>query len=157
MTDAPPVQRTGKRVRLKLDTKGGANQADGPGANINTLVAQYKKNGTLPIVATSNPLWGDFTFPEDIHSVREAVHEAEDRFMELPADIRTLCNNDWVQFLERFNTPDGKASLEQAGLIIQNTPPTPLETAPIPNNSPTPSVPPSPTDPPPGTPPTPTT
>lgn len=123
------------RVQLRLDTSGGANQADAKGTNINSLIAQYKRNGTFPAVHQHNPLWGDFTFPEDIHSIREAVHQAEDRFMELPADVRTVCNNDWVEFLERFKSENGRATLEEAGLIITENPP-PSPAMPIPNNSP---------------------
>lgn len=125
-----PRTRSTKRVALSLNTKGGANQADAKAADINVIVAQYKKNGTLPMVARSNPLYGDFTFPEDLHLMREAVHQAEDRFDDLPADVRTAAQNDWVRFLQMFDDPDEQKILEQAGLQLTDNP--------IPNNSPPP-------------------
>lgn len=121
-----------RRVSLSLNTDGGANPADAKGTDINQIVAQYKKTGTLPKVASLNPLYGDFTFSEDIHEMREAVYHAEQRFEQLPADVRSLADNDWVRFIEMFNDPAERASLETAGLQIQ----------PIPNNSPPPVAPP---------------
>lgn len=125
---------------LTLDTNGGANSADADGVNINKIMAKFKKHGTLPRVNTQNPLYGDFTFPEDIHSVREAVHQAEDRFMDLPADVRSVCENDWVNFYELFSTPEGRETLTEAGLQIGTTPiePQPTPTPPEPDPEPTP-------------------
>lgn len=150
LKDGKPRPRATPRVGISLDRSGGANQADTAGADINKIVAQYKKSGTLPRVATSNPLFGDFTFPEDIHSMREAVFQAEDRFNRLPADVRTLCDNDWVQFMDRFDDPEARQGMVDVGLLVQDmepTPepeaefiltPTPNDPAPIPNNSPSP-------------------
>lgn len=136
-------QREFPRVALFLDRSGGANPADAAGVNINKIMAAFRKNGTLPNVANNNPLFGDFTFPEDIHSMREAVHQAEDRFMELPADVRTVCDNDWVEFITKFQTPEGREQLSTAGLNILNTPP--IEPAPISNTpAPTPPIEPDP-------------
>lgn len=141
----PPRQRAGKRVSLSLDRSGGANPADAPGADINQIVAKYRKHGTLPTVRRGNPLYGDFTLPTDIHSVREAMQAAEDRFGELPAEVRTLAKNDWVTFLELMNEPEGREKLTKAGLTITNTPLNP-EPATIPiTNSPTPTPAPGPT------------
>ncbi len=112
---------TRRRVALALDTSGGANPADADGTDINKIMAKFKKTGTLPNVAQKNPLYGDFTFPEDIHSVREAVERAEDRFMDLPADVRSVCKNDWVQFYELFKTTEGQEILTEAGLEINDS------------------------------------
>jgi len=82
--------------------------------------------------------------------MREAVFQAEDRFNRLPADVRTLCDNDWVQFMDRFDDPEARQGMVDVGLLVQDmepTPepeaefiltPTPNDPAPIPNNSPSP-------------------
>lgn len=148
-----PRQRAVPRVALLLDRSGGANSADAAGADINKIVAQFRKNGTLPVVPNNNPLYGDFTFPEDIHSVREAVDQAGDRFQQLPASVRTLCENDWVKFYDLFHTTEGREKLIEAGLQITNTPqtteptpptPTPPATPPTPNPDPEPTPEPNP-------------
>ncbi len=141
---------TRRRVALALDTSGGANAADADGSDINKIMATFKKTGTLPNVGRTNPLYGDFTFPEDIHSVREAVERAGDRFMDLPADVRSVCENDWVQFYELFKTEEGRAKLTEAGLQINDqtntTIPDPITTPEIPNETPpAPETPPEPT------------
>lgn len=106
------------RNARKLDTKGGANQADFPATEINQIIAKYQRHGTMPAVQMKNPLYGDFTGPSTIHEQREAVYQAEDRFMELPAKVRELCENDWVQFLDKMDDPEQHDSLIQAGLTI---------------------------------------
>ncbi len=138
---------TRRSAAITLDTKGGANPADADGADINKIMAKFKKTGTLPNVGLKNPLYGDFTFPEDIHSVREAVERAEDRFMDLPADVRSVCDNDWVQFYELFKTEEGQTVLTEAGLKITDKPdPDPSEkTETTPETTPAPETPPEPT------------
>ncbi len=111
--------RSTTRTARTLDTSKGANQADAKATNVNALVAQFQKHGTLPNVAQKNPLYGDYTFPEDIHSMREAVYEAEQRFKELPSAVRALSNHDWVEFLERFENPEAREELLDAGLRVE--------------------------------------
>lgn len=144
----PDEMLTPRRPRkpLLLDRSGGANSADAAGADINTIVAQYIKTGTLPNVASSNPLYGDFTAPEDIHSMREIVEHAEDRFMQLPAAVRNLCDNDFALFVDKFDDPEAREELIKAGLKITDepTPPIPITNSPPPTDPAT-TTPPDPT------------
>lgn len=122
MTAKKSTRRPRRRPRkgLKLNTRKGANQADKQGADVNTIVAQYRKSGTMPRVGLKNPLYGDFTFPEDIHEQREAMFRAEDRFMDLPSAVRAKADNDWVKFLTMFEDPEKRSWLETAGLVISD-------------------------------------
>lgn len=115
--NSPPSRRAVPRLALTLDTKGGANPADAAAADINTIVAQYKKYGTIPNINRPNALFGDFTASEDIHEMREIVNEAQERFEQLPADVRTLANNDMAKFVHMFSEPEGREALEAAGLL----------------------------------------
>lgn len=128
----PDRERAVPRVSLELDTSRGANQADAKGTDVNAIVAQYAKSGTLPNVQNRNPLFGDFTFPDDIHSMREAVFGAEERFNQLPAAVRTAAGNDWGTFIQMFDNPTEREKLLEAGLGIS---------PPVPNNSPQPATP----------------
>lgn len=112
---------------LSLDAAGGANPADAPGLEINSIMAQFQKHGTLPAISLPAPIYGDFTFPEDINSVREAVEQAEDRFMELPASVRTAAGNDWVKFFSMLRTDESLQVLTDAGLELFDSPPPPPE------------------------------
>lgn len=124
------AKRAGPRVGVSLNTDGGAVQEDRIGADINTIVGQYKRHGTLPAVQLRNPLYGDFTASTDLMDQREQMHIAEDRFNELPAQVRAAADNDWVKFLQLFNDPDQRGLLENAGLVVVDaeagpTPPSP--------------------------------
>ena len=123
---------------------------DAKASDANVLMAQYRKNGTLPAVKMHQPLEGDFTGPRDLQTAIEQVQIAEDRFAELPADVRTAADNDPVKFLEMFEDESQRALLESAGLI------TPKPEEPVPE--PSPPTPPAPEGAPPApTPPTPPT
>lgn len=113
-----------KRRASFLNTDGGTNPDDAKGTNLNTLVAQYRKNGTMPNVYVQQPLApSDLVEPRSLHEAIEQSQAAFDRFNELPADVRTAAENDPVRFLEMFNDPTQRDLLESAGLITINTPP----------------------------------
>lgn len=115
---SPPRTRAGRRVSLSLNTDGGANQDDREGADINAIVGQYRRSGTLPAVQLQNPLFGDFTFSNDLMDQREAMEKAEDRFAELPAAVRTAAENDYVKFLAMFEDPTQLEFLKEQGLVV---------------------------------------
>ena len=114
-------QRAGRLVSLSLDPSGGANPADAAGANINTIVAQYRANGTMPNISMGQPLYGDHTAPTDLQDALDLVESVQNQFNELPSDVRSAAENNPVQFLHMFADPAGREILQSAGLII--TPP----------------------------------
>lgn len=118
---ADPV-RAVPRKALSLPTNGGANQSDKAGADLNVIVAQYKRHGTLPAIALRNGQYGDFTLDEDLHAVHERLAQAADAFAELPASVRTACGNDYVRFLELVRDPAQRQVLVDAGLVVLDTP-----------------------------------
>lgn len=122
MAEGERWKRT-RRVPAVVSGKGGANKDDLAGADINKIVAQYRKNGTLPRVNPSKPLYGDFTGPSDLQAQLEAVQDAHDRFMELPADVRSAADNSPVRFLEMFDNEAERDLLTSAGLIVDGSAP----------------------------------
>lgn len=75
----------------------------------------------MPTVFHQNPLWGDFSGPSDYHQSLEQIQLAQDRYNELPADVRTASQNDPEIFLQMIESDD-RALLEEAGLIISTNP-----------------------------------
>jgi hypothetical protein len=118
--DMPQISRSrrreSKRVSLKLDTKGGADQAGREVGDISSFVAAYRRNGVMPAVKIHQPLWGDFTGPTELHEMREAVFRAREMFEELPASVRDLCRDDEANLLDLVSTPEGQIALRDAGL-----------------------------------------
>lgn len=138
-------ERAGPRVALTLNTDGGANQDDREGADINIIVGQYKRHGTLPAVQLQNPLFGDFSFvSEDLMEQREAMYQAEDRFNELPAAVRSAAENDYVKFLQMFDDPAHRQVLVDSGLVVVDQ----AEKEKTPATTPAPATPPLPATPP---------
>lgn len=108
-------------------------------ADANVIMAQYRRNGTLPVVHNRIPLYGDFTGPQDLHTALERSQEALERFQELPASVRLSCDNDPVRFLEMFDDPDERVMLEDAGLVISGDAPSSPEPNPVHNSPHTPA------------------
>ena len=97
---------------------------DARASDANILMAQYRRNGTLPRVNAARPLYGNFTGPTDLAQQIEFVEAARERFEQLPASVRTSCDNDPVEFLRMFDDPDERVVLEEAGLLISDEPDT---------------------------------
>lgn len=114
---ATPPRRRAKSLR----TNGGANPDDAASANINTLIAQYTKNGTMPAVHIQQPLAPSTIIePATLHDAYEQIQAANDRFNELPADVRTAADNDPVKFLEMVADDNQRVLLESAGLLVNH-------------------------------------
>lgn len=111
------------------------NQGDGHHVDANKLLAQYRKNGTLPNVSVHQPLYGDFTGPQDLHRQIENAQAAFERFSELPASVRTLADNSPVRFIEMFDDPEQRAMLQDAGLGILDEPPETQDPNPSPESA----------------------
>ena len=101
----------------------GANVDDARGTDINTLVAQYRKTGTVPNVAQRDPYFSMDLDPRDLTAAYELVATADARFEDLPAAVRKLCDHRPENLLTMLQDPDKSADLEAAGLTISNNPP----------------------------------
>ena len=118
------------------------NPDDAKRLDANVLMAQYRTHGTLPSVRAHQPLYGDFTSDTlDLQRATEMVQQAEDRFAELPASVRTAAENNPVKFLQMFDDPDQRDMLLEAGLKLHDENGLPI--------TPTPKTPPSELSPPP--------
>lgn len=132
------------RVVHPHSSEGGARQEDRLTADINTIVAQYQRSGTMPAVARSSPLYGDFSeIGDDLQSLTEMFDAAADRFGELPSGVRSAASNDYRTFLSMYDDRDGRQVLLDAGLVIVDAEPTAAPSSPPPT-SPAPPSPPAP-------------
>lgn len=99
-------------------------QSQAEDADINTIVRRFGITGTTP-QGMRVPSFGDFTGIGDYQSALEAVMQAEEEFMSLPADVRSRFNNNPQAFLEFCSAeePNGKLSnleeLRKMGLALE--------------------------------------
>lgn len=87
-----------------------AVQSEKDDADINVIVKRFGITGHLP-QGMVPPSFQDFTEVFDFRSAIEAVREAEGKFMQLPADVRSRFRNDPQEFVAFCSelTPDGSA------------------------------------------------
>lgn len=105
-------------------------QADAEQADINYIVRQFGVTGGLPY-GKDQPFYDDVTdFPIDYHSALNHIRQADDLFMELPADVRTAFDNDAGKFLKSLSDPDQADNLRKLGVFL------PASAAPAPSPMP---------------------
>lgn len=84
--------------------------------DINTIVERFGLTGQLPEVVKL-PMSGDFTGVTDFQSALNAVIEARESFMELPADVRARFSNDPQRLLEFVADPKSRDEGIKLGLF----------------------------------------
>lgn len=94
-----------------LADQGGKDEAD-----INTLVKRFGITGTVPVLDRV-PLDSDFVGNVDYHSALNALIEADNAFMELPADLRTRFNHNAGDFVKFCSDEANRDELIKLGLV----------------------------------------
>lgn len=85
-------------------------------ADINFIMKQFEKTGTIEDRDGGGMTFGDFTGVEDFHTALNKVHAAERAFAELPAEIRARMQHDPGVFMEFVGDPDNLDEGIQLGL-----------------------------------------
>jgi len=87
--------------------------------DVNLIIANYNRTGLLGHVNPKQPMYGDFSEALQLQEAIALVRGAESEFMQLPAHIRAMANNDPVTFLEMLADEGAVAALKAAGMPIQ--------------------------------------
>lgn len=109
-----------KRVQLvfdssNLDSVSKTIQDHTPYCDINQVVANAQR-GILPNLR-SDAKYGDFTQVEDFITMRTKIVEANEQFMELPADVRSFFKNDVANLVEYIADPKNFDSAVEMGVV----------------------------------------
>lgn len=94
--------------------------------DINTIVRRFGVTGQLP-QGLAMPTFAVFEEIFDFQSAMNAINEATDSFMALPADVRGRFQNDPHEFVNYASDPKNAEELTRMGLaitkpIVDNTP-----------------------------------
>lgn len=100
-------------------------------ADINVIVKRYGVTGTLPQDYRA-PMYGDFTNIGDYREALEAVMDAQERFMEIPADLRAKFRNDPQELLDFLADSKNRDEAIKLGLIPKPAEPELVEDPPAP-------------------------
>lgn len=83
--------------------------------DINVLLERFKVTGRMP-ESVRLPSYGDFTAVSDYRSALDAVNQARDAFMELPAKVRAEFNHSPQAFLEFVSDEKNLPRMRELGL-----------------------------------------
>lgn len=102
---------------LKCEDESLTKQADAQQADINYIVAQFGLTQELPY-GNEVPEFADYSdYPTDYHSAINFVKDADNLFMQYPADVRTRFKNDAGLFLDFLTNPDNRDEATKLGFI----------------------------------------
>lgn len=133
------------RDGLRCEDVSLAKQSFKEECDINTICRRFGITGELPTNVRA-PRYGDFTDVVDFQSALNAVREAGESFMLMPAHVRARFQNDPQQFLEFVENDSNRDEAVRLGLVFPEevppaapaaaalvpTPGTPLEPVKVP-------------------------
>lgn len=110
---APPWREFRKGTRC---TEPGARQSEAAETDINRIVAQFMKSGTLP-PGYAEGVFADVSEIGDYRAALGRVRLAEVEFMKLPPKVRLRFENDPLTFVEFAVNPANRSEMEAMGLL----------------------------------------
>lgn len=105
-----------ERVFHRSGGKYMVKDSDSAAADINEMVNKWIMQGTPVPVMGKEPKYGDFSDGMSYHTAMSAVREAEQHFADLPTAIRTACEQDVGQFIDKVFDPVEREKLEALGM-----------------------------------------
>ncbi len=112
---------TGDQLVMK-EGEGRTHQSFKDAADINLTMKRWANSGQLGEVNERVPQYGDFSNVPDYLTAFNAIKQAEEDFLELPAAVRKACQNNAGIFIDMVFDPERRAELEQLGLIKTRAP-----------------------------------
>lgn len=110
-----PVYSERRRVVTPVGSVSRTEQHQANGANINTIMAKYRKTGIIPQFAGA--AYGDFTGVTDYHMAIELVRQSQRDFEALPANVRRYFDDDPGKLLDFVADDANRAKAIELGLI----------------------------------------
>jgi len=124
-----------QRSQILFPPQGRTHQEEAAACDINNIVRQYLKTGTVSHLAKREGFYADLS-GIDFKEAITLVEEAKSSFDSLPSAIRKRFNNSPVDFVEFIADPANKQVAQKMGLI-----PAPAEAVAPPKQNPGPVVP----------------
>lgn len=91
--------------------------------DINVLVKRFGiTDGAVPPVALDPRFFGDFSDALDFRESWDAVRVAEERFGQLPAELRERFGNDPLRLWDFVNNPQNEEKAIELGLLAKSQP-----------------------------------
>lgn len=91
-------------------------QAPADETDINKIVAKIIKGHTV-MASNGEPFYGDVSELGGLQEAIIKVQEADELFMQYPAEVREKFENDPVNFIEFLDNPENYAEAKKLGLV----------------------------------------
>ncbi|AXL14674.1 internal scaffolding protein [Microviridae sp.] len=121
-----------RRVRFSTSGPSMTHQSMKAECDINNIMRKYERDGIISHRNTYEGQYGDFTdLPQDYQSSLNAVIDAQEMFLTLPARVRAKFENDPASFLEFVSDPRNQDEMIDLGLasrspsVLEDEPPKP--------------------------------
>ena len=113
------VDAVSDETGLKCEDPSLAQQHMAEECDINNIVERFGVTGQLPDAPAYMPTYGDFTGIGDYRQALDAVSQANDAFMSLPANVRERFDNDPALFVDFCSSTDpaDRSEAIELGLI----------------------------------------
>ena len=100
--------------------------------DVRNIISQYDKTGLIANVAKGVAKYGDYSEVNEYRESLDLVNNANDMFMQLPAEIREMFKNNAGVFFEFATNPENEDKMVKLGLRepapFEDVPPTSNET-----------------------------
>lgn len=113
-------------------------QSDRDSTDINIIMKRYGATGQMPTVIEPGK-YGDFSQVTDYRTALDTLRHADEKFLDVPAEIRKQFNHNPAEFFEFVNNPANKDKMRTMGLLTEAPAPVP-STPPAPTPTPTPTT-----------------
>lgn len=101
-------------VKNMVTKQAPANEVD-----INKIIAQYDKTGLITHWNSKEPFYGDVSGITSYAEAVQVVQEAQELFMEYPAEIREKFDNDPAKLIAFLDNKDNKEEAIKLGLVLK--------------------------------------
>lgn len=92
-------------------------QSEKDACDLNKIMERFNRTGVMTNIRTKPLQFGGFQSQDDYHQTMIRIQEAEDAFMELPAQTRARFDNDLGKLVDFMGNPENRAEAIKLGLM----------------------------------------
>ena len=108
-----------RRIQIDCSEEKLTDQSYAKAADINNIMANYHKTGVLPQTREKLARYIDTTEIPSLIEAHELIEQSKNMFMELPAHIRKLMDNDPTKMESFIKNPENHDTLVKYGLLVK--------------------------------------